>query len=325
MKASKLSALALVLACALVAARANAQSSSAYPIKPVRIVVPFAPGGATDTFSRALANELTSMLGQQVLVDSRPGAGTTIGAEIVAKSPPDGYTLLFTDLSTHSITPSLYRKLGYDPLKSFAPVAIANVSPLILVVHPSVGAKSVKELIAVAKRNPGMACGNSGVGTVTHMTAEKFAMLAGIKTTAVSYKGGAVPVIALLGGEIPMVVTTVPASIEHVKKGRLVALGLFAAKRSAVAPEIPALGETLKGAEGAVISGVLAPAGTPRPIIDRLNDAFGKANEAPKVKEIYASNAAEAIHVAPAAVQQQLERDAKTWAQVVAATGVTPN
>jgi tripartite-type tricarboxylate transporter receptor subunit TctC len=320
-KASKLNALALVLS-AVVAAGVHAQT---YPIKPVRIVVPFAPGGATDTFSRALANELTPMLGQQVLVDSRPGAGTTIGAEIVAKSPPDGYTLLFTDLSTHSITPSLYKKLGYEPLKSFAPVAIANVSPLVLVVHPSVGVKTAKELIAVAKRNPGMACGNSGVGTVTHMTAEKFAMLAGIRTTAVSYKGGAVPVIALLGGEIPMVVTTVPASIEHVKKGKLVALGLFADKRSAVAPDIPALGETLKGAEGAVISGVLAPVGTPGTVIDRLNAAFARANAAPKVKEIYASNAAEAVHVTPAAVQQQLERDAKMWARIVAATGVTPN
>jgi tripartite-type tricarboxylate transporter receptor subunit TctC len=182
--------------------------------------------------------------------------------------------------------------------------------------------KSVNELIALAKRNPGMACGNSGVGTVTHMTAEKFAMLAGIKTTAVSYKGGAVPVIALLGGEIPMVVTTVPAAIEHVKKGKLVALGLFADKRSAVAPEVPALGETLKGSEGAVISGVLAPAGTPRAVVERLNAAFIKANDAPKVKEIYASNAAEALSPTPAAVQQQLERDAKAWAKVVAATGV---
>src|SRR5687768_376842 len=157
--------------CGVLSAAADAQT---YPTKPIRLIVPFAPGGATDTFSRSLATELTQTLGQSVIVENRPGAGTTIGADVVAKAPPDGHTLLFTDLSTHSIPGSLYAKLPYDPLKSFAPVAAANSSPLLLVVHPSVPANSVKELIALAKRQPGITCGNSGVGTVTHMTAEKF-------------------------------------------------------------------------------------------------------------------------------------------------------
>lgn len=300
-------------------------SAQQFPAKAVRIVVPFAPGGATDTFSRVLAAELTQLLGQQVIVENRPGAGTTIGADIVAKAPPDGHTLLFTDLSTHTITASLYNKLPYDPLRSFAPVAAANSSPLILVVHPSVGVRSVKELIALAKRNPGIACGNSGVGTVTHMTGEKFRMRAGIELTQVSYKGGAVPVIALLGGEIAMLFATVPASIEHVRKGKLIALGVASDRRSPLVPDVPAIGETLKGVDGAVISGVLAPAGTPRAIVDRLNAEFAKAAESPKVKEIYAANAAEALNMTPSALQQALERDAKAWAQVVAATGVKAN
>ena len=315
-------AMSLLALCATIVTDAAAQ---AFPSKPVRMVVPFAPGGATDTFSRALAAELTQGLGQQVIVENRPGAGTTIGADIVAKAPPDGHTLLFTDLSTHTITASLYAKLPYDPLRSFAAVAAANSSPLLLVVHPSVGVKSVKELISLAKRQPGIPCGNSGVGTVTHMTAEKFRMRAGIDLTAVSYKGGAVPVIALLGGEIAMVFATVPASIEHVRKKRLVALGVAADRRSPFLPEIPALGETIKGVEGAVISGVLAPAGTPRAVIDRLNAEFAKASEGAKVKEVYATNAAETLNLMPAALQQALERDTKTWAQVVTATGVKAN
>jgi tripartite-type tricarboxylate transporter receptor subunit TctC len=289
------------------------------------MIVPFPPGGATDTFSRALAQELTQTLGQSVIVENRPGAGTTIGADLVAKAQPDGYTLLFTDLSTHTITGSLYTKLPYDPLKSFAPVAAANSSPLILVVHPSVGVKSVKELIATAKRQPGITCGNSGIGTVTHMTAEKFRMKSGIKVTSVNYKGGATPVIALLGGEIAMLFATVPASIEHVHKGKLVALGVASDTRSPFFKDIPAIGETIKGVDGAVISGVLAPAGTPRAIVDRLNAEFIKASDAPKVKEIYATNAAEALKLNPSALQAAMERDAKAWAEVVRATGVQLN
>ena len=308
--------------CAAVSVDAAEQ---AYPSKPIRMIVPFAPGGATDTFSRSLAIELTQTLGQPVVVENRPGAGTTIGADVVAKAAPDGHTLLFTDLSTHTITGSLYAKLPYDPVKSFAPVAAANSSPLLLVVHPSVGVKSVKELIALAKRQPGIPCGNSGVGTVTHMTAEKFRMRAGISVIAVNYKGGATPVIALLGGEIAMLFATVPASIEHVRKGKLVALGVAADRRSPFFPDIPAIGETIKGVDGAVISGVLAPAGTPRAIVDRLNSEFIRASDAPKVKEIYATNAAEALKLNPAAVQAAMERDAKAWAEVVRATGVHVN
>ena len=312
------STMALILGAVI----SPAASAQAFPAKPIRLIVAFPTGGATDTFSRITAAEMTKSLGQQVIVENRPGAGTTIAAEFVSRAPPDGYTLLFTDLSTHTITASLYTKLQYHPLQSFAAVAPVNSSPLLLVAHPSVGVKSVRELIALAKRNPGITFGNSGIGTVTHMTAEKFRMRAGIQVTAVSYKGGSIPVIALLSGEIAMVMATVPASIPYVRSGKLVALGLAAQRRFPTLPDIPTLGETVKDVEGAVFSGVLAPAGTPQNVIERLNAEFAKASDTPQAREIFAANAAEAIKMSPAALKQALERDVKTWAEVVKATGV---
>jgi len=314
-------AIAAVVVSGIVAS--GVATAQTWPAKPIRMIVSFPPGGATDIFSRATGAEMTKSLGQQVVVENRPGAGTTIAAELVARAAPDGYTLLFTDLSTHTITASLYTKLPYHPLRDFAPVAAVNASPLILVAHPSVNAKSVRELIALAKKHPGITCGNSGIGTVTHMTAERFRLRAGIETTAVNYKGGSTPIIALVSGEVAMVMATVPASIEYVRRGRLTALGVAAAKRSPYLPDIPTIGETVKGVEGAVISGVLAPVGTPRAVIDRLNAEFAKASESPRVKEIYAANAAETLAMSPEAVQASMEQDVKIWAEVVKATGLT--
>jgi tripartite-type tricarboxylate transporter receptor subunit TctC len=313
---------ARIAALVIAAACSPGAAAQAFPTKPVRLVVSFPPGGATDTFARTLAAEMTKTLRQQVLVDNRPGAATTIAAELVAKSPPDGHTLLFTDLQTHTITASLYTKLAYHPLKDFAPVAPVNLSPLLLVAHPSVGARSVRELVAIAKRHPGTTLGNSGIGTVTHMTAERFRLRAGIQVTPVSYKGGSLPVLALLGGEIAMVMATVPASIQYVRQGKLAGLGLAAARRSPYLPDVPTISETVPGVEGAVFSGVLAPAGTPANVVQLLNTEFARASESPKAKEIYATNVAETVVLSPAALGQVLERDVKTWAEVVKATGV---
>jgi tripartite-type tricarboxylate transporter receptor subunit TctC len=285
-------------------------------------VVAFAPGGATDTFARVTAAEMSKSLGQQVLVENRPGAGTTIAAEHVAKSAPDGYTLLFTDLSTHTITPSIYSKLGYHPLRDLAAVAPVSSSPLIMVAHPSVGIRTAKDLITLAKKHPGVTCGNAGIGTVTHMAAEKFRWRAGIDLTPVNYKGGATSTISLLTGEIALIVTTIPAALEYVRTKKLVAIGITAEKRSPLLPEIAALGETVKGVEAAVIAGVLAPAGAPRAVIERLNAEFARAVDSPKAKEIFAVNAAEAMKTSPDSMQRSLEQDAKTWAAVVKATGV---
>ena len=311
-----------VAASGALAQAPSTSSGQGWPAKPVRLVVAFPPGGATDTFSRVTAAEMGKRLGQQVIVENRPGAGTTIAAELVAKSPADGHTLLFTDLSTHSITPSIYTKLGYHPLRDFAAVAPVSSSPLIMVAHPSVGVKSAKELIALARKHPGITCGNAGIGTVTHMAAEKFRMRAGIDLTAVNYKGGATSTISLLTGEIALIVTTIPAALDYVRAKRLVAIGLTAEKRSALLPEIPALGETVKGVEAAVIAGALAPAATPRAVIERLNSEFARAVDSPKAREIFAVNAAEAMKSSPEAMQRALEQDAATWAEVVKATGV---
>src|SRR5688572_22380795 len=309
----------VLAAAALIGAGASAQQ---FPAKPVRLVVAFAPGGATDTFARVTAAEMTKSLGQQVLVENRPGAGTTIAAEHVAKSAPDGYTLLFTDLSTHTITPSIYGKLGYQPLRDLTAVAPVSSSPLIMVAHPSVGIRTAKDLIALAKKHPGVTCGNAGIGTVTHMAAEKFRWRAGIDLTPVNYKGGATSTISLLTGEIALIVTTIPAALEYVRAKKLVAIGITAEKRSPLLPEIAALGETVKGVEAAVIAGVLAPAGTSRAVIERLNAEFARAVDSPKAKEIFAVNAAEAMKTSPDSMQRSLEQDAKTWAAVVKATGV---
>jgi tripartite-type tricarboxylate transporter receptor subunit TctC len=309
----------VLVAAALVGTGASAQQ---FPVKPVRLVVAFAPGGATDTFSRVTAAEMSKSFGQQVLVENRPGAGTTIAAEHVAKSAPDGYTLLFTDLSTHTITPSIYSRLGYHPLKDLAAVAPVSSSPLIMVAHPSVGIRTAKDLIALAKKRPGVTCGNAGIGTVTHMASEKFRWRAGIDLTPVNYKGGATSTISLLTGEIALIVTTIPAALEYVRAKKLVAIGITAEKRSPLLPDIAALGETVKGVEAAVIAGVLAPAGTPRAVIERLNAEFARAVDSPKAKEIFAVNAAEAMKTSPDSMQRSLEQDAKTWAEVVKATGV---
>ena len=308
-------------ACIAAAALCAPAAAQTFPAQPIRIVVSFPPGGATDTFARVTAAEMTKSLGQQVIVENRPGAGTTIAAALVAKAAPDGYTLLFTDLQTHTITTSLYSKLPYHPLRDFAPVAAVNLSPLVLVAHPSVGAKSVKQLVAVAKKNPGMTAGHSGIGTVTHMTLEQFRMRAGLQLTPVAYKGGNTPIVALLGGEITMVMATAPASIQYVRQGKLVALGLAAERRSPFLPDLPTIGETVRGVEGAVFSGVLAPAGTPANVVQLLNAEFAKASNGAKAKEVFAANIAEVVTMSPAALGQRLEKDVKMWAEVVKATG----
>ena len=312
-----------LMSAAVLATIGTAVQAQTYPAKPVRLVVAFATGGATDTFSRITAAELTKSLGQQVIVENRPGAGTTIAAELVAKSATDGYTLLFTDMSTHAITPSLYSKLSYNPQRDLMAVAPVSSSPLMMVAHPSLGAKSAKDLIALAKRSPGgITCGNSGVGTVTHMAAEKFRMRAGINLEMVNYKGGATSTVSLMTGELSLIVNTIPAVIEYVRNKRLVAIGITADKRVAAFPDIPALGETVQGVDAAVIAGIFAPANTPRNLIERLNAEIAKAVEAPKSREIFAANAAEAMKLSPEAMQQMLEQDMKTWADVVKATGV---
>lgn len=313
---------AYLLTCMALSLSAAAQT---FPTKPIRLIVAFPPGGATDTFARVTATEMTRNIGQQVIVENRPGAGTTIAAEFVAKSAADGYTLLLTDRSTHAIMPSLYHKLGFNHAHDLVAVAPLSTSPFILVAHPSVGVNNARELIALAKKSPGITCGNSGIGTGTHLSAVKFASRAGIKFTAVNYKGGSTSTISLLTGEIAMIVTTIPAALEHVRAKKLVAIGLTADKRIAALPDIPALGETVKGVDAAVIASVFAPANVPRAVIERLNAEIAKAVDAPKAREIFLINGAEALKLSPEAMQHALEQDAKNWADLVKVTGIKLN
>ena len=311
----------VVLITALAPASAVAQ---AFPVKPVRLVVAFAPGGATDTFSRVTAAEMSKSLGQQVLVENRPGAGTTIAAEFIAKSPPDGYTLLFTDLSTHAITPSIYPKLPYHPLRDFVAVAPVSVSPMIMVAHPSVGVKSARELIALAKKHPGITCGNAGIGTVTHMAAEKFRMRAGIDITPVNYKGGATSTISLLTGEIALIVTTIPAALEYVRTKRLVAIGLTAEKRSALLPEVPTSAESGRARfKPSTWHGVFLPPDTPKTLCSYLNAALVKAISSKEMNERFLSQGAEPVGSTPEQFAAFVRDEIAKWAIIVKASGAT--
>jgi tripartite-type tricarboxylate transporter receptor subunit TctC len=290
-----------------------------WPTKPVRIIIPFPAGGTTDILARVAAQKLTESLGQQVVPDNRPGAAGNIGTELVAKAPPDGYTLLTAPGSTLTIHPSLYAKLGFDPLKDFAPVTILAAVPNLLVVHPSLPARNVKELIALAKAKPGqLNYASTGAGQSTHLSMELFKTMGGVKITHVPYKGSAPAVTDLLGGHVSLMFDNMPSALPHVKAGKLRALAVSSLKRSPTAPEIPSVAESgLPGFEVSVWFAVLAPAATPKPILDRLNQVLVKALQAPDVRERLASQGAEPIGNTPEQFTQQMKRDLAKWAKVV--------
>jgi len=244
----------------------SAVAQSDFPAKSIRMVVGFTAGGISDVLARALGARLSAQVGQQVVVDNRAGAGTTIAAELVAKAPPDGYTLFMQDMTTQAINASLYKKLPYDTVKDFTPITLVAASPLMLVVHPSLPVKSVKELIALGKAKPGqIPFASSGNGTILHLAAETFKTMGGIDLIHVPYKGSAQAVQALLAGEVAVTFSTMPPALANVKAGRLRALGVTTPKRNAAAPEVPTVAESgLKGFDVVLYSGVLGPAGCRR-------------------------------------------------------------
>ena len=290
-----------------------------WPTKPVRMIIPFPPGGTTDILARVAAQKLSEALGQQVVPDNRAGAAGNIGTELVAKAPPDGYTLVTAPGSTLTIHPSLYAKLGFDPLKDFAPITILAAVPNLLVVHPSLPARNVKELIALAKAKPGqLNYASTGAGQSTHLSMELFKTMAGVKITHVPYKGSAPAVTDLLGGHVSLMFDNMPSALPHVKAGKLRALAVSSLKRSPSAPEIPPVAESgLPGFEVSVWFGVLAPAATPKPILERLNQVLVKALQAPDVRERLASQGAEPVGNTPEQFTQQMKRDLAKWAKVV--------
>jgi len=311
--------LLLVLAAALPGA-ASAQAQ--YPNKPVRLIVPFPPGGGTDTLARIYGQKLAEVFGQQVIIDNRPGAGTNIGAEIAAKAPPDGYTLLMGNIA-HAINVTLYSKLAYDFVKDFTPVTLLASTPNILVVHPSVPAKSVKELIALAKARPGqLDYASAGSGSSSHLAAELFGIMAGVKMTHVPYKGGGPAVIALVGGQVSVGFATTPSVITHVKAGKMRGLGVTTARRSPSTPELPTISEAgVPGYEAGTWYGLLAPAGTPNEIVARLHAESVKLLKLPDVKDRLDATGFESIGNTPEQFAAYIRSEIEKWGKVVKASG----
>jgi tripartite-type tricarboxylate transporter receptor subunit TctC len=313
------SKIAAALLCAICTTFAQAQT---YPTKPVRVIVPFPPGGISDVLSRVMAQHLTSAMGQQFIVDNRPGAGTTIAAELVVKAPPDGYTIYFIDMTTHAINATLYSRLSYDSVRDFTQIAMLAQTPLVVVVHPSLPVRSVKELIALAKSRPNeIAYGSSGNGTILHLTGEAIKSMAGIQMVHVPYKGSAPAVAALLGGEIAVTFGTTPATVPQVQAGKLRALAVTTPQRSPVLPNVPTVGETLKGFDIVLYSGIMGPAGMPRDIVNRLNKELARMLTLPNIREAWAKQGADAVTMTPEQVTEHLKSDIQKLGQVVRAVG----
>ena len=301
-----------------------AAAAQDYPTRPVALVSPFPPGGSVSLVARIVAEKMGETLGQSIVVENRGGAGGTIGARSVAKSPPDGYTLLLGYTGTLAIGPSMYPNAGFDPRKEFAPVGRIGTAPTLLVVHPSVPVHSVAELIAYAKANPGkLNFGSAGIGTVGHLAGELMATMAGLRLVHVPYKGTGPAITDLLGGHIPMMFTPVPTAHAQAESGLLRALAVTGAERSSLLPNVPTVAESgLPGYEAALRYGLVAPAGTPRAIIERLNKELRTALAAEDVRSRLAADGAEVLPSTPEQYAADIDREEATWSKVVNALGL---
>ena len=313
--------------CGALAATAAVAASAqgGYPAKPVRIVVPSSPGGGTDITARIISPRLSERIGQQVIVDNRPGAGTMIGIEAVAKSPPDGYTLLLTP-STLAINQAMYKKVPYDPVNDFAPITQVIAAPNLLVVHPSVPAKSVKELIAVARARPGqLNYASAGLGTNPHLSMELFLTMTGTKMVHIPYKGLAPGIVDLLAGHVTVAVATMLTGLPHVRSGRLRCLGTTGAKRAAVLPDLPTVSEAgVPGYEASQWYGVLAPARTSKEIVTKLHAEIVRILQAPDMKERLAADGTEPVGNTQEEFARYIREELVKWAKVAKAAGIKP-
>ena len=307
----------LMVEAILVSACAGALAE-VYPTKPIRMVVGFSTGGGPDIVGRLIAPKMSEILGQQVVVDNRPGAGGSIAEEIVVKSAPDGYTILACSNSL-SINPSLYKNLSYVPLRDLAPVSLTGISGQMLVVARSISVRSVEEVIALSKSKPGqLTYGSSGNGSGSHLSGELFKVMAGIQITHVPYKGGGQGVVALLSGDVSMMFAAAAPALPFVHSGRMKALAVTTAKRMTAAPDVPTMDEAgVKGYESFPWYGILAPAGTPKLVIDRLNAAVNAAVKSAELKDRYATLGVEPASGTPAEFRRFTEVEIKKWAQVV--------
>ncbi len=316
-----LTALGLCLGMGLVSAPAAAD---AYPDRPLRMVVPFPAGGATDLMARALAQGLGEKLGQSVVVENRGGAGGSIGAEAVATAAPDGYTLLYSTMGVLTINPSLYAKLRYDPQKSFAPVSLTNLTSNLLVVDPALKVDSVAALAELARQRPGeLTFSSSGNGTTSHLAGEMFKSTAKVDIRHIPYKGTSGAINDFMAGRISMMIDTSSNFIEQVKQGKIKALGVTSRKRLAALPDVPSISETpgFESYEVSLWSGVLAPAGTPRPIIDRLNTDIKSVMTSPQMVERMAGYGIQTTHSTPEEFSERIRADTQKWARIIEQSG----
>ena len=298
-------------------------SAQDYPTRPITLVVPYPAGGGNDVLGRLVGEKMSKSLGQTVVVENRGGAGGTLGTRAVAKAPPDGYTMLIAT-SSLAINPSLYPNVGYDPRKDFAPIGLLASGANVVLVHPSVPAKSIAELIALAKKNPGkLNFASTGSGSSVHLAAELFAVMAGVKINHVPYRGSGPALNDLLGGHVTMMFATLPSAIGIVQGGKVRALAVTGAKRSNVFPNLPTIAEAgLPGYEAELHYGLVAPAGTPRPIVDRLNAALREALNDPALRERLAREGAVPLPSTPEEYAADIDAEEKKWGKIVRDAGV---
>jgi tripartite-type tricarboxylate transporter receptor subunit TctC len=313
------------LATALLLAAVPAWAQQSWPAKPLKIVVPFPAGGPTDVLTRVLAEKLGGQLGQPVVVENKPGAGGAIGADFVAKSAPDGYTLVMATASTHSIGPYL-AKVAYDPVKDFTPVVWVGNATNVMVVSNQLPVSSVKELIELAKKDPGkLNYATSGIGTISHLTSELFASMAGIKLTHVPYKGTQQSMPDIISGQVAILFDNIMTAQPNVKSGKVKALAISSPSRSPLVPDLPTVSESgLPGFQSVVWFGLLGPAGTPKAVVDRMNAEMNKSLGLPDIQARFAQLGFEPAGGSPADFAATMQRDAQKWSKVIKDAGVKP-
>ena len=315
---------ALALALAVTAWGAAAQAQDKYPSRPVTLIVPQAAGGANDAIARVVAQKLTEQTGQSFIVENRPGAGGNIGTALSAKAKPDGYTLMLTTNSAHVINPSLYKSTGFDPVKDFEPVAPVATAGYVLVAHPSFGPKNVTELVTLAKSQPGkITIASAGNGTLNHLIGEMLGKATGIDMVHIPYKGAAAAVTDLVGGQVQVSVQSLPSSLAFIKSGKLKVLGVVNEKRVAALPDVPTIGETVKGFGSTPWYGVFAPTGTPKTLIAQLNAEISKALDSKDLQEKLAGVGCEPYKGTPEQFATLVREDLPKWARIVKDSGAT--
>jgi len=310
------------LLAGLLLINANVSIAADYPNKPIRLIVPYAAGGATDVTSRTIAPRLSEKLGQQIIVDNRPGGAAILGMSMVAKAPADGYTMLMATIA-FAANPALYSKLPFDSLKDFTPVSLVAIVPTVLAIHPSVPARSARELIALAKAKPGsLNFASAGNGTINHLAPELLKYMTGTSMVHVPYKGGSFVVTAVLSGEVSMAFTTTPTSLEFFKQGKLIPLAVSGTNRLPVLPDVPTLGETVKGFDAVEWQGIVVPAGTPKEVIGVLHKEIVSTLTDPAVRERILAQGSVIVGSTPQEFEAHIKADLVKWAKVAKETGI---